>query len=944
MSENPLRLIEQFGQSIWLDYIRRHLITSGDLRQFIEEDGLKGVTSNPAIFEKAIAHSNDYDEAISNLALQNKHVEEIYQALTVADVQRAADVFFSVYDKLKGKDGFVSLEVNPHLARDTTGTIAEARHLWKLVGRPNIFIKVPATQEGLPAIRQLISEGINVNVTLLFGLPRYEEVAEAYLAGLEDRVAQGHAVNRVASVASFFLSRIDILVDARLEKIMAGGGPQATAARNLRGTVAIASAKLAYAIYQRIFSSQRFQALAAKGARPQRLLWASTSTKNPEYSDVKYVEALIGPDTVNTLPMETLNAYRDHGSPGARLEVGLDFAAGVLQRLPELDIDLHQVTQTLEDEGIEKFNQPFDSLMCSLEGKRQVALQGLVDAQTLELGEYQKPVAACLDRLEEEKFHQRLWRKDITLWQQDAAASEQVQNALGWLHVPEKMNANLISFANFTQEMRQEGFRQVVLLGMGGSSLAALALQRIFSPGTFGLPLAVLDTTAPDTIREIENQVDLVKTLFIVASKSGTTAEPLALADYFYERLRDQKEEPAGKNFLAITDPGSPLVKLAQERCFRGIFCNFPDLGGRYSALSFFGMLPAALMDLKVLEIMDQSLRMLHACTACVPLKQNPGITLGAALGELGRQGRNKVTFLVPQGIAPLGMWLEQLLAESTGKAGTGLLPVAGEPVGDPSVYGADRLFVYFPLAGEEDQKLAQGVEALRRAGQPVVTIRLDQRLDLAQEFFRWEIATATAGAVLGINPFDQPNVAESKENTNRLLREVRAQGRLPEEQPDRLEPPLSLYGQKDGETIAAGLARFWGQARPGDYAALLAYLPENATTAQGLEKVRLQLRDTLRLATTVGYGPRYLHSTGQFHKGGPNTGLFIILTAEPHEDLPIPGQPYTFGVFQQAQALGDLESLRQHGRRVVRLHLGDDPAQGLTAFQEVMAQALTKR
>jgi len=375
MIKNPLRRLEDYGQSIWLDYIQRRLITSGKLKQLIEEDGLKGVTSNPAIFDKAIAGSDDYDEAIQNLARQNKSVKDIYQDLTVEDIQGAADVFAPVYEKTDGKDGFVSLEVNPHLARDTEGTIAEARHLWKTAARPNILIKVPGTPEGLPAITQLISEGINVNVTLLFGLPRYEKVAEAYIAGLEARAAKGEPLSRVASVASFFLSRIDVLVDPKLEKIMDSGGNQATAAKNVRGQVAIASAKMAYHIYKRIFSQERFQALAAKGARPQRVLWASTSTKNPEYSDVKYVEALIGPDTVNTVPMETLEAYRDHGNPALRLEEGLDQAASVLQRLPELGIDIHQVTQQLEDEGIEKFNQPYDSLMDTLESKRQEVLK-----------------------------------------------------------------------------------------------------------------------------------------------------------------------------------------------------------------------------------------------------------------------------------------------------------------------------------------------------------------------------------------------------------------------------------------------------------------------------------------------------------------------------------------------------------------------------------------
>jgi transaldolase len=375
MSKNPLKKIEDYGQSIWLDYIQRHLITSGKLKQLIEEDGLKGVTSNPTIFDKAISGSDDYDDAIRTLARQNKSVEDIYQALTVEDIQGAADVLSSVYNKLDGRDGFVSLEVNPHLARDTDRTIDEARRLWKTANRPNILIKVPGTAEGLPAITQLISEGVNVNVTLLFGLPRYEKVAEAYIAGLEARAKKGESLKSVASVASFFLSRIDVLVDPQLKKIMETGGEKATAAKNVHGQVAIASAKMAYQIYQRIFGQDRFQALAAKGARTQRVLWASTSTKNPEYSDVKYVEPLIGPETVNTAPMETLDAYRDHGNPAARLEEGVDEAASVLQRLPELGIDLNQVTQQLEDEGIEKFNKPYDSLLNTLEKKRQKVSQ-----------------------------------------------------------------------------------------------------------------------------------------------------------------------------------------------------------------------------------------------------------------------------------------------------------------------------------------------------------------------------------------------------------------------------------------------------------------------------------------------------------------------------------------------------------------------------------------
>lgn len=366
MHANPVKTLGTFGQSIWLDYIRRDLMTSGQLRRLIDEDGLRGMTSNPAIFEKAIVDSQEYDEDIRTMALEGKGVNAIYETLSQRDVQSAADEFRSVYDKTDGQDGYVSLEVNPHLAHDTKGTVEEAHRLWKTLARPNVFIKVPATTEGVVAIQALISEGINVNVTLLFGLPRYRQVADAYLAGLAARVARGKPVNHVASVASFFVSRIDALVDPLLEKVIAQGGDKAAMAKTLRGQVAIASAKMAYQIYKEVFGGDRFQELAVQGARAQRVLWASTSTKNPDYGDVKYVEALIGPDTVNTAPLDTLDAYRDHGDPNARLEQDVEAAGSVLERLPELGINLDQMTQQLEDEGVEKFNKPFDKILQTL--------------------------------------------------------------------------------------------------------------------------------------------------------------------------------------------------------------------------------------------------------------------------------------------------------------------------------------------------------------------------------------------------------------------------------------------------------------------------------------------------------------------------------------------------------------------------------------------------
>ncbi len=366
MKNNSLKQLETFGQSIWLDYIRRDLILSGELRRLIEEDGLQGMTSNPSIFEKAIVESHHYDDDIRSMIIAGKNAQAIYEALSQHDIQDAADEFRALYEKTDGRNGYVSMEVNPHLAHDTKTTIREARRLWKALNRPNIFIKIPATVEGIPAIQQLISEGINVNVTLLFGLPRYRQVTEAYLGGLEARLSRGQSLHRVVSVASFFLSRIDTLVDTLLDNSISHGGENATLAKMTRGQAAIASAKMAYQIYKEIFNGDRFMKLAAQGAQVQRLLWASTSTKNPDYSDVKYIEALIGPDTINTFPVETLTAYREHGEPNATLEKNVTEALRILKHLPLLGINIDQLTQQLEDEGIEKFKAPFDQLLETL--------------------------------------------------------------------------------------------------------------------------------------------------------------------------------------------------------------------------------------------------------------------------------------------------------------------------------------------------------------------------------------------------------------------------------------------------------------------------------------------------------------------------------------------------------------------------------------------------
>ncbi len=935
--ENPLLKLQSLGQSIWMDFLRRSALNSGELKQMIDEDGISGVTSNPSIFEKAIAGSHDYDEAVHALALEGRSVEQIYQVLTVEDIQRTADLFRPVYDRLDGRDGFVSLEVSPSLAHDTSGTIAEASTLWKLVSRPNLMIKVPGTREGLPAIQQLIGEGINVNITLLFGLPRYRQVAEAYLSGLEALVSRGRPVNRVASVASFFLSRIDTLADPILEKLRLGGGPAAEQIAPLHGELAIASARVAYQIYQEIFGGERFHSLAQAGARTQRLLWASTSTKNPEYSDIKYVEALIGKDTINTLPLEALNAYRDHGNPSSSLEEGVEESYRKLELLTQAGLDLDAMTQQLEDEGVDKFDQAFKQLMGALKEKREAALKEPVDRQVFHLGKYQTAVQECIYKLNEGHFNTRLWQKNPGLWKSDPKEGEQIRNALGWLHVAEKMEENLRDLNRFADEVRENGLRHAVVLGMGGSSLTPLVFERSFPVGKGGMPLTVLDSTDPATILKVEHNIPLKDTLFIVASKSGTTAEPLAYAEYFYSLVEKLKGNRAGENFCAITDPGTPLVKTAEERHFRKIFLNFADIGGRYSALSYFGLLPAVLMGLDVAGLLERALCMEHASTSSVHSSSNPGLMLGAALGELARSKHDKLTFLLPESIASFGLWLEQLIAESTGKEGRGLLPVVDEPEGELSVYGDDRVFVYIRLEKDHPKALENFVTSLKEAGRPVITIQMDDLLDLGQEFFRWELATATAGAVLGINPFDQPNVQESKDNTNRMLSVVRSLGKMPDATIPLSAGLLKFYLQGTTKPAMDSFKTFLAQAKSGDYLALMAYLPETPSTHKLLQDIRRQLLEKLHIATTLGYGPRFLHSTGQFHKGGPDTGLFLQLTADDPEDMPIPGAPYTFGTFKQAQAQGDLQALHTHKRRVLRVHLGADIKAGLTALKKAI-------
>jgi transaldolase / glucose-6-phosphate isomerase len=869
------------GTSVWLDQIRRSIITSGELERLERELSLRGVTSNPAIFEKAILGSTDYDEQIAELAEKGMDARAIYDEIAILDVQLACDVLRGIWEEADHGDGFVSLEVEPGFAHDTEATIKQAREYWDRVDRPNLMVKIPGTEAGVPAIEETIASGINVNVTLLFSTESYSAIAEAYIRGMERRHEAGESLD-IHSVASFFVSRVDTEVDKRL----AGLGRE-----DLRGVAAIANARAAYQRFKELFRGERFAALREAGAPVQRPLWASTGVKDPLYPETKYVDSLVAPDTVNTMPMPTLNSCAEKlevTGPTADQDPSED-----LNRLAEAGIDMGDVTQTLLDQGIAKFVEPFDDLIAGIELTRE----GIVTDRPKTLKSVlpdalEPPVIERVQKAQAEEVAKRVWARDESLW--GGPGVPEIGNRLGWLTISEKLLEHAGDLHEFAEAAKADGLEQAVLLGMGGSSLGPEVLRRSYGDVPGGMRLHVLDSTDPGAVLATERAIELDKTLFIVSSKSGGTIETLSHMRYFYERTGGN-----GSQFCAVTDPGSPLVELARERGFRHVFENDPDIGGRYSVLSYFGLVPAACAGVNIEALLRRAQVAEQNCAQFDSAQSNSGLWLGSVMGEGALHGRDKLTYVVSDPIASFGLWVEQLIAESTGKEGKGILPVAGEPLGDPDVYGDDRAFAYLRNEDEPDAELDAAIEALGRAGHPTTTGRIiGGASDLGRIFFFAEFAVAVAGWAIGINPFDQPNVQEAKDNTARILKEG-----LPDEEPGSLDELL------------AGAA-------PPRYIAILGYVTPSEEFDAAVADLRVALRERTKCATTFGYGPRYLHSTGQYHKGGPPNGLFIQLYQPPTEDVEIPEAGYTFGHLKNAQALGDMQTLRAHGLPVARIEV----------------------
>ncbi|MBA2644615.1 MAG: bifunctional transaldolase/phosoglucose isomerase [Solirubrobacterales bacterium] len=881
------------GTSVWLDQLRRGMIASGELARMVEEDSLRGVTSNPAIFEKAILGSSDYDEGLIELVRENLSADELYRRIAVDDVRDACDVLRGVYDETGGVDGYVSLEVAPSLAHDTEGTIAEARSFWQLVDRPNLMIKVPGTDAGIPAVEQLLYEGLNVNVTLLFSVSRYEKVMEAFITAMERRQAENLPLDR-HSVASFFVSRVDSEVDKRLESM---GNTE------LLGIAGLANARAAYQAFKRVFGGERFATLAEAGCPVQRPLWASTGVKNPAYPQTMYVYELVAPSTVNTMPLNTLVAAGQEGEiRGATADQD---PADDLRRLGDAGIDLDDVTEKLLLDGIEAFAKPMDKLIDGIERKREAIVTGRPGGIDADLpADFEKFVADRVAKAVDEEVVRRIWHRDGTLWAPEG--TPELTDRLGWLSIVETMLGEVDDLRQFVSEVRGDGITDVVVLGMGGSSLAPEVFRQSAGRSGDGLRLHVLDSTHPRQVRAVAESIDPTRTLFLLSTKSGGTIETLSLFKHFHAIQGD------GSHWAAISDPGSSLLDLAEQHSFRRAFVNDPEIGGRYSALSFFGLVPAALVGIDVGGVLDSARVGGETCGESSSADANTGLWLGCALGELALQGCDKLTFVVDEPLGSFGLWAEQLIAESTGKHGQGILPIADEPLADPQAYGKDRVFLHLRNTESPDEAADAALVELAKAGHAVLVLHYEGAIDLGRLFFVSEFATAVAGWALGINPFDQPNVQEAKDNTRRVLDQGPAES-------------------EDGSALT-----LLGGLQSPSYLAILGYLPYSDEVSAAIARLRGAVVAQRGVATTFGYGPRYLHSTGQLHKGGPASGAFLLLTDDSDEDAEIPGEGYGFRRLIEAQAAGDLETLRAHGLDAVRLRL---PAGDLAAAIDQLAK-----
>ena len=926
---DPIQSVHSLGQSLWLDIIRRDSLDSGELADRVAAGELRGATSNLTILESAILSSDSYSVDLRRLAQAGWTAEKIFNQLAVDDIRAAADAFLPLFEQTNGGDGFVSIDVNPEFADDTNRTIEEAKRLWDAVNRPNAMIKIPATLAGLPAIESSIRAGINVNATLIFSLGRYIEVMEAYMIGLEGRLEAGGSLDYVTSVASFFVSPIDIALDEQLREVFQRCEAEGERASSLLGKVAIANSKLAYAQFVATFQGERFQKLATRGARVQRPLWASTSMKNPEYPDTYYVDNLIGPDTVNALSEASLKAFKDHGTPELTLPENISTARSQLQALDDLGISLDAAAEQLEVQGVSESAISYRSILGTIEEKA---------------GAFQKEIAALEPKMREtlaevelDDVGKRLWQQDVTLWVERDREKARVRRWLGWLSEPARASTETAELTRFAEAL-DPAITTFVLIGSGGGTITAEMLARILAPPN-GIDLHTISTANPDDIRTIKRKIAPEATFYLlVDSSSGDGIEEHLLSTFWEQALR-KLEEQTGDHFVVITKDGSKLHHWAVEKGIQKIIEADKQDDFWLSPFNWTSLLPAAQAGADIQSFVQGGVGMTRACGPLVDVAQNPGLFLSSVLAAAFRSGRDKVTLFADPPLEPILKWIEGLLAAGRGKEESGFIPIWDEPPGSGIVYGDDRLFVYLRSSGALDRRLAGWI----RADIPVLVLETSTNPEAIGEMLvQWQIGAAIAQHLLSVNPTDLDARHRTRAELQHILHRLERKGALPQADPLWQGDGVQLRAaSRDLQFTGSGLSEvvdfILSESQEVGGLGLRLYTPISITLQGKVKRLRHTLRDQLGLFSLASPAGCDLCSDR-----GLKDMVYLILMVKPRKDEAIPGKNYTFGQLFEGQALSDLAAMKGYGSPVLYLYF--DAQKRLSDFLLAMTEAAKVR
>lgn len=933
---NPFIELQKTGRSIWYDGLTRRLLTSAWLKNAVNEYAVTGAVFNPDVFEKVLSGGAEYDHEIAWLLRRpSASASSALDSILVEDAILASDALMDVYESGKGKDGYVSIDVSGHLS-DAGAIIRKAKGLMAAINRPNVMLRIPASNAGMRAGETLASGGAAVYLTNIHTVERLKGALTALAKGLRKRPAAPAAGFPRLCVAGFSVNRIEATVDSLIDE-RAGKEPSEDRKARLlalRGRAGLSCARLAHEAYRGI---------SGNGHEPLTLIWEGASQTDFMESDVKFIEGLSEKGTICLMPYSLISAFSIRGAPRLIPPLSRAGHANVLNEMASLKFGLRKIGAALENCGLKEAAGLHRDMLKAIESKRP-SVSGRDLVQGFDLGVSAVVVAHTLNSLENMMFAKRLLAKDALLWTRSPDEALRISGLLGWLTLPYSMSGRLRAVASFAEELRQDGYKNVILLGMGGSSLAPLVLSSAFGQ-IKGFPrLIVLDSTDPQAVSKAGGIASKGKTVFIVSSKSGTTIEPMTLFERFYRLGYSAKGVNAGRDFVAITDPGTYLEGLAKKHGFRRVFTNTAEVGGRFSALSYFGLVPAAIAGIDVSRLQYYAQRMLELMHPARPFEENPALMLGACLGALCKEGRDKLTFFAPKALSMFPLWVEQLVAESTGKDGKGIVPVAGEPLLEAGRYAKDRLFVNIEMNRRSGAPRLM-IAGLKKRGHPVLTFGLSDPYELGAEFMRWEAATAVAGAMLGINPFDQPDVELSKRLAMSRLDGASGAGGVAKPAGVKIQgngfavffseetfKPMKKIWAKGG---SAALKAFFSLLKTGDYVALLPYLnPFDRPLHRSFTELRKTLAVVTGAATQFGWGPRYLHSTGQLHKGGPDNGVFVIFACAKGPEVAIPERGFDFLSLELSQAFGDMEALNAKGRRAALILLND---RSKTVFDNVL-------